>query len=906
MKKTLTVFLFSLFLFPLGLWATHNRAGEITYEHISGLTYRVTVTTYTNESSVTADRCKLDVFFGDGTSETVKRVNGSSCGTPGAGGCQHCGVSIGNNTKLNIYITEHTYPSTGSYRITMEDPNRNQGVVNIPNSVQVVFFIYAELNIFPGGTANSSPILTNPPVDDACLNVRYEHNPGAVDQDISNNGLSDSLSYKLVTCLGNGGAPIPNYTLPDKWAPGPNNVISIDPVTGTLSWDSPKIQGEYNVAILIEEWRKIGGAVTKIGSVLRDLQITVDVCQANNPPQIRPINDTCVTATESMSRTVTAIDNDFLPPGFTERQTVELSATGDPFYVQGSKASFPVKSGQRIVSQDFTWSTKCNHIRSYPYFVVFRAEDNYTSIRLTDYLDWRINVIAPAPVNINAEPFGAGINVSWGYSQCTNATGYRIYRKMDSIGYIAPDCETGIPASTGYTLVGSTVGAGSTLFYDDDGGKGLISGQKYCYMVYAYFDDGAESYPSQENCATLKKEVPIITRVSVNTTDVTNGSDTVKWAKPTELDIVKYPGPYQYKIIRKENNGSFVTIASSIISSDLNLIDTVYVDNGINTKENQYTYRIEIYSGQTLIGPSRSATSPWLKLKPLDNRMELSLNIDVPWQNKTMYIYRQNSSGNFVYLDSANTLIYTDSNLINGNEYCYYITTKGEYSDKSLEFPLLNNSQIRCDTVVDKQAPCPPQNLKVESECELFYNDLSWLNPNDVCDTTDDVVSYNIYYKSFFDGVFTVIEKVQGATNTSILFDNLETVAGCYTVTAIDSFNNESPMSNMVCVDNCPFYELPNVFTPGKDGQNDFYIPMPKWRYVKEVDMNIYNRWGEIVYTAADPALGWDGSNKDGVALPNGTYYYVCKVYEIRLEGIVERILKGTVTLLRESGQPSN
>lgn len=906
MKKTLIVFLFSLLLFPLGLWATHNRAGEITYEHISGLTYRITVTTYTNESSVTADRCSLDVFFGDGTSATVNRVNGGACGGGGSAGCQHCGVSIGNNTKLNVYVTEHTYPSTGTYRITMEDPNRNQGVVNIPNSVQVVFFIYAELNIFPGGTANSSPRLTNPPVDDACLNVLYEHNPGAVDQDISNNGLSDSLSYKLVTCLGNGGAPIPNYTLPDKWGPGPDNTISIDPLTGTLSWDSPKIQGEYNVAILIEEWRRIGGTVTKIGSVLRDLQITVDVCQTNNPPQIQPMTDTCVTATEALNKTVTAIDNDFLPPSFIERQSVELSATGDPFYVQGNKASFPTKTAERIVSQDFDWSTQCNHIRSYPYFVVFRAQDNAPNVRLTDYLDWRINVLAPAPTNINAEPFGAGINVTWGYSQCTNAAGYRIYRRLDSLGYEAPLCETGIPASTGYQLVGSTVGAGSTTFYDNDNGKGLISGQKYCYMVYAYFDDGAESYPSTESCATLRKEVPIITRVSVNTTDAINGSDTVKWAKPTELDVQKYPGPYQYKILRKVNNGNFTIVGSSIINADLNLIDTVFVDTGINTRDNQHTYQIEIYSNQVIVGPSRTATSPWLKLKPLDNRMELSLNIDVPWQNRTMYVYRQNSSGSFDYVDSANTLVFTDSNLINGREYCYYITTKGDYADTTLEFPILNNSQIRCDTVVDKQPPCPPQDLTIKSECELFFNDLAWLNPNDICDTTDDVVSYNIYYRPFSEGDFSVIEQVQGATNTTKLFDNLESVAGCYAITAIDSFDNESPFSNVVCVDNCPYYELPNIFTPGKDKQNDFYVPLPGWRYVQEVDMTIYNRWGEVVYTATDPALGWDGSTTEGRGLPNGTYFYVCKVYEIRLEGIVERILKGTVTLLRESGQPTN
>ena len=31
-------------------WATHNKAGEITYKRLSGLTYQITITTYTDPS----------------------------------------------------------------------------------------------------------------------------------------------------------------------------------------------------------------------------------------------------------------------------------------------------------------------------------------------------------------------------------------------------------------------------------------------------------------------------------------------------------------------------------------------------------------------------------------------------------------------------------------------------------------------------------------------------------------------------------------------------------------------------------------------------------------------------------------------------------------------------------------
>ncbi|MFT4753573.1 MAG: gliding motility-associated-like protein [Salibacteraceae bacterium] len=908
MRKRLFIFLAFMGLLSISSLATHNRAGEITYEHISGFTYRVSVKTYTNSANATADRCAVEVFFGDGSSNLVQRINGAPCTPPFDQNCNNCGENLGGGiqTKMNLYEAVHTFPGTGKYRITMEDPNRNAGVVNIPNSIGVVFFVYSELHIFPSGSPNSSPILNYAPVDNGCVNTLYEHNPGAVDQDISNNGKSDSLTYKLVTCLGNGGAAIPNYTLPDAWPSGSNNNISIDPQTGTLLWDSPRIIGEYNVAILITEWRSINGSVIEVGSVLRDLQITIQECTFNNnPPQIQPINDTCVTATKVLLRDVTAIDNDMFNNG--NFHVVTLQAKGDPFEVQGNKATFISTTNERQVTQEFRWATQCNHVRAYPYFVVFRANDDVSTETLVDYMDWRIVVNGPAPTNIQTEPVGAGINVTWGYNTCLNAVGYKIYRKTDSIGYVAPNCETGIPASTGYSLIGSSIGSANTSYFDSDNGSGLVSGQKYCYMVYAIFEDDAESYPSFESCNTLRREVPIITRVSVNTTDISQGSDTVKWSKPTEIDTTLYPGPYHYEVLRKNDQSDYVSIFSSVTAMDLSLIDTIYVDSALNTLEKQYTYRIEVYNMDSLIGPSRPADSPWLKTKSLDNRLELSLDINVPWVNNNMQVFRQNVAGNFILIGSSKSLVFTDSNLVNGNEYCYYITTSGEYSDSTLGKPLLNNSQIACETPIDTQAPCAPQELKVESNCELFFNNLTWLNPNDICDTTDDVVRYNIYYRPTEDGGSEIIETVNGAGNTSLEFTELESVAGCYYVTAVDSFDNESDPSNTVCVDNCPYYELPNIFTPGTDGKNDYLTPLPNWRYVKEVDMRIYNRWGEELYFSSDPALGWPGNNSEDETMPDGVYFYVCRVYEIRLSGIVERVLKGTLTLLREeSGKPSN
>ena len=54
----------AIFMYCTSSFATHNRAGEITYTHVSGLTYEVLITTYTKESSP-ADRPVLYLFWGD-------------------------------------------------------------------------------------------------------------------------------------------------------------------------------------------------------------------------------------------------------------------------------------------------------------------------------------------------------------------------------------------------------------------------------------------------------------------------------------------------------------------------------------------------------------------------------------------------------------------------------------------------------------------------------------------------------------------------------------------------------------------------------------------------------------------------------------------------------------------------
>ena len=59
-------------------------------------------------------------------------------------------------------------------------------------------------------------------------------------------------------------------------------------------------------------------------------------------------------------------------------------------------------------------------------------------------------------------------------------------------------------------------------------------------------------------------------------------------------------------------------------------------------------------------------------------------------------------------------------------------------------------------------------------------------------------------------------------------------------------------------------------------------------------ELTIFNRWGEVLYSAQPYSNDWDGSNADGKPLPQGTYYYVL-VVDLQ-EG---KIYKGDITLLK-------
>jgi gliding motility-associated-like protein len=90
---------------------------------------------------------------------------------------------------------------------------------------------------------------------------------------------------------------------------------------------------------------------------------------------------------------------------------------------------------------------------------------------------------------------------------------------------------------------------------------------------------------------------------------------------------------------------------------------------------------------------------------------------------------------------------------------------------------------------------------------------------------------------------------------------------------------------------------MPNVFTPNGDGVNDYFYPRSLLSSgLTEFKMDIYNRWGALIFeTNAVEGQGWDGKY-NGVAQPEEVYIYII---DAKFKDGKKEHHTGNITLIR-------
>ncbi|UOG76334.1 gliding motility-associated C-terminal domain-containing protein [Hymenobacter tibetensis] len=933
--------------------ATHIRAGDIQSKVDTTANYnprriffRLTLYCRDPVNNAVPDQNNAQIYFGDGSCAVVNRTSN---------------VLVQPDIRRYIYDFEHTYnaASTSPYVVSFIGENRNRGILNMENSVNQSFYISTTVTIDPSLLQNSSPVLTKPAIDNATVAQVFRHNPAAYDAD------GDSLAYELfysqqaglasavmgcrpspatvpgyvapnnLTPASLNGAQVP-YSGPPVGVPGSQSIFVMDPITGDITWNSPGTVGEYNFAFKVKEFRRIpGGFYRQISEVIRDMQVTVRPTTNRLPNLIIP-PDLCVVAGTPVVGNVTATDPDanrirlYANSGIIPPATFIQNLTGPP-----------------TATGTFRWTPDCNDIRATPIQVVFNAEDQPTglnSLPLTDIKTWNITVIGPAPQNLRVEPLGAPVRsarLTWNSYICRKP-GARIliYRREGSNGGDFGPCVTGIPASAGYTQIGTLTYAGTNdlvQFVDDRGGQGLERGKTYCYRIYVEFPlpGRGASLASAEACVDFPGRPLVMRNVTVDQTATSSGRITVRWTKPTSTPA--FPNPQQYRLLRATGQ---TDVAASFTQIALinNVNDTTYVDNdpSLDTQNRSYSYKVEFLSANAVTETAVRASSVRVDGTAIPattagtlNAIALRWTYAVPWDNtrRPTTIYRKgpNQQDPFVAIATVTSTAtggtYRDEGtatqrLVRGQTYCYYVETNGTYNAPRLPDQLINLSQQQC--IVLRNVPCAPVLTLQRPNCDslasrlfdlpatpitgpVYTNNLSWTLSNNPTDCSRSIVSYDIYYSPNSEDSLRFLTSVPG-TQLSYQHRNLQSEVGCYAVQAVDSSGIRSVRSNRECKEDCQLFLLPNIFTPNGDGKNDTFRPKV-FTPIRRTHFMAFNRWGVKIYdSSSDPLINWTGGSRaeggSASSVVEGMYYYQAEV-EFNNVSQTKRTYKGWVQITR-------
>jgi len=842
--------------------ATHQKAAEITYEHIEGRRFAFTLTTFTYSRSF-ADRPFLTIqwrgLMGGGGAQTVARTRNPA-------------EYVGNLTNINIYTFEIEFPNDGTFFISMEDPNRNGGVINLPNSINIPIFVETMLVISSAMAPNSSPILLNPPIDVGCFGIPFMHNPGAFDPD------GDSLSFRFINCRGAGGLDIPGFRLPSA-----SNSITLDAVTGDLIWDSPETIGDFNIAILIEEFRN----GVRIGSVMRDMQISVQHCD-NRPPVLKVPEFLCVLAGDTLRIPIRATDPD-------SADILTISANGDMLpnrtWTSGNRTVSPVYDTLELVFQH-------SHVRQQPHPIYFRVRDNGTP-NLNTLGTTLIRVIGPPPQFDSLVPNFDYIALHWTPISDESVLGYRIYRAQSRSGMVQDSCDFGM-TDVLFQRIAEIRGDTTFVFRDSTVNQNLL----FCYRIVRLYANGTVSQMSDEFCTTPLSNTPIIEKVSIAETSEFTGQIEVGWRHPLDVDVLSNADYFRY-VIHRSSGGNLVYLDTVFVQ------DTTFVDNApaLNTQDFPHSYKIELIQWQDTsaswesVGFSNVGTSTFISATGRNSRVNIAvLQTSPAWITEHFRIYRRlewQSDDYFELVVETTVPHFLDTDLINDTTYTYRIQAFGRHFDERINAYILTNWSQKVNATPIIGPPCRPIIDTLILACDPEH--LLWWDPLFDEDCDDFGLTYHIYFSPSATGPFREIDNV-----TVRYFVNPNAFVGCYFVVARNVRNYRSEPSDTACItiqqffDQCMDFELPNVFTPNNDGINDVFKAMP--HSLGHLNMfftiRIFNRWGNQVFESNDMNFEWDGNQSNGQPAPTGTYFWVV---ELGVPGgeIPASQLSGNVTLLR-------
>jgi gliding motility-associated-like protein len=179
--------------------------------------------------------------------------------------------------------------------------------------------------------------------------------------------------------------------------------------------------------------------------------------------------------------------------------------------------------------------------------------------------------------------------------------------------------------------------------------------------------------------------------------------------------------------------------------------------------------------------------------------------------------------------------------------------------------------------------------------------------------TITPITPYNEFFElcegDSIPSVYSVVASLPGYNEWTILNNTVQTdnlniawdAPGMFNISVIHYSNGcpSPPQSNSIIIIQCPelLFYVPNSFTPDGDEHNNSF----KWTFTSGFDpynfhIEIYNRWGEMIYESHDPNDYWDGTYANTPCIP-GLYNYRVYFKSQKDDGKYEFV--GSVNLIR-------
>ncbi len=378
----------------------------------------------------------------------------------------------------------------------------------------------------------------------------------------------------------------------------------------------------------------------------------------------------------------------------------------------------------------------------------------------------------------------------------------------------------------------------------------------YCYRIAA-----------RERCSNIEIYSNTVCSISLQVT-AENGQNQVNW------NTVSTPQFSQYEVER--NNmamGPPITNAGTMGITDTG-----------TTCDQLYCYQIstQYNDGGRSTSVARCVTG--INSLPPPAVASLTASIDggsiiVDWDNAPplnfFRIFRSENNGPFEAIGQGESFPYTDTNLRPQiNTYCYYLVYQNTCGQQS------EPSTIACAMKLSGENP------------DNQHYVLDWTPytgwENGVADYQLEIMDEN------GSPVGAPISLGPNATSYLDPITNNRQISQ-YRVLAIS--NDTVPLrsvSNIIKVDIPIQIFVPNSFTPNNDGLNDTFNA--QGLFIDDYSMEIYNRWGELLFHSTELEQGWNGVYKGSLSPEDG---YVYRIEATDTKGRVS-VKQGTLYLLRK------